>query len=257
MRDTFFEQTEETRSLLKKLVGPKVDPVPEPIPEEPQIKRSLIELIEADAKGMITKQSAASNLMMLQKSTENLQVDEELKGVYVLSSEFSRAWEIDIANEETVAKWIKRRHDLFAEAVEEEIKTRVPHHLLDPIEAHMNPFGKIEKKKEITCFRVTSNLTYDFIKLQLEPQYSNLAKYEAAFLLLWSRRDAVLFWYVTPLKTINWSEHELPDQIRWKVRTFPAPELGSIGQSVLQIFWEMEELAKNDLKRFQPVKETV
>jgi hypothetical protein len=253
MRDIFFEQTEETRAFLKRLIGPKEVPQVNAIPEAPLPRRGLIEMIEADAKGMITNETASAYLKRLQQTIENLQIDEELRDIYNIRSEFSGFWETEIANEEAIGKWIKKHGgDLFAEPIEEEIKTRVPRDLLNPVEANFNPWGKIESKVDIMGFRTTANLDYDLIRLRLEPKYPNVEEFEAALLLLWSIHYVVLFSYATPLRTVNWSKHELPERIRWKVLRFSDRELEKINGMATATFQEMERLAKDNLLRRFP-----
>jgi hypothetical protein len=253
MRDVFFEQTEETQALLKRLIGPKETPPVNAIPETPLLRRSLVEMIAADAKHMITNEMASVYLKRLQQAIENLQIDEELRDIYNVRSEFSRFWETEVANEEAIGKWIKKHgSDLFAEPIEEEIKTRVPRDLLSPLEASFNPWGKVESKVDITGFRATANLDYDHIRLRLEPKYPTIEEFEVALLLLWSIHYAVLFSYATPLRTVNWSEREVPERIRWKVLRFPARELDKISGAVTATIQEAERLAKDNLLRRFP-----
>lgn len=256
MRDIFFEQTEETRSLVGRLVGPEEAPQLNPISEELPIKKLLVELIEADARGMITNEAASSCLVALRRSMENVQLDEDLKDIYDISVDFLDAWDADILDEEAIGKWIKRYgEDLFAVPEEEEVKSRVPSHLLDPISASANPWGKVESKIEITGFAITAKMDYDFIRLRLESRYPNVDKYESGFLLLWSKREVVLFRYVALLRVVSWSEHRLPDRRSWKILRFSSSELGEMERTILAFFRAMEKSAKDNLlRRFQAAR---
>ncbi len=248
MRDVFFEQTDETLALLKKLVTPEPAPQPEPTFEEPLVRRSLREAIEEEVKGMITSKTAEACLSAIKQAIDSFRVDEELKEVYELRNNFSNAWEAGIANEEAIGKWLKRHGDnIFGEAIVEEVKTKVPYHLLNPMEANIYPWGKIDSKREITGIRVTADMEYDFIRSSLEPKYHNLSKYESAFLLLWSWHEAVLFSYITPLRPTSWNQHQEPDQIGWKVSRFSSSKLAGAEALIIGTLRQMEKLARETL----------
>jgi hypothetical protein len=253
MRDIFFEQTEVTLDFLNRLIEPPQEVPPSSfVHEEPTIRRSLLEAIQADAKGALTQKMAENHLNSLHRSIQSFQIDESLADIYDLSSQFSSAWDGIIENKEAVGKWLQQNgRGLFADAIEEDVKERVPRHLLDPFEGVVYPMGKIISKRGITGIRVTTDLEYDLIKTTLNPRYENLNKYEVAFLLLWSLRELVLFRYTTPLRAVNWKEHEVPEGIKWKISRFPASELGKSIDLVVRSLRELENLAKAALQTFQ------
>jgi hypothetical protein len=250
MRDVFFEQTDETLTLLKRLATPESPLQPDTTPEEPPPRRSLIEAIEAEAKGMIASKTAESCLSAIKQSVHNFRTDAELKEVYKFETNFSNAWEADIANDVAIGKWLKRHgSNIFAEAIVEEVKTKVPHHLLNPMEANIYPWGKIDSKREITGVRITADMEYDFIRSSLEPKYHSLNKHESAFLLLWSWHEAVLFSYTTSLRPTSWNQHEEPEQIEWKVSRFSSSTLAGAEASIIGTLRQMEKLARETLRQ--------
>ena len=255
MRDVFFEQTDRTIGLLKNLLTVReAEPSLEhsSFPGEPS-KRSLAEILESNAKKLVTQEKAIACLESLRGSLQAFEIHRDFKELYNLQIRSQEAWEADIVKEEVIGRWIQRNGSgLFARHIEEDVKKRVPYNLLDPIEASLNPWGKVESKREVTGFVSTADLDGEFIKITFEPKYPDLKKYEVALLLLWSNRGAVLFWYTTPLLAINWKEYQVPETVKWRVERFPASGLDGINSFVAAILKDTENSAREEIRQRFP-----
>lgn len=259
LRETFCKLDDKLEELIENILNKyktnpnKLTQINQEAPITPVT--SLKELIELDAKNYIEKNEVDILISNIKSRINEYHFPQALSQYYDFVIEFIG---LDVFSDdnplpspEVIGRWLNSEgKSYFGQAIWEQIE--------EPATSYysvLNPLYN-RSRREITDFKLTSYIDFNMIKIRAKSKYPNIQDYEFTIIIILSKLNIGIFYYMTKLININWDDHDLPKKIQWHSEEYLLKQEGIIINSITSILKKFADGIQTQLeKQFLPVDE--
>ncbi len=180
---------------------------------------SIEKIIQDESKQYCSEEEVENILDYIKQEVEKFVFSSEVSSFFNHELQFQSHDEYNkLPNTDAIGKCIDKNGEYyFAEPTTELIpyETEVPDNTIYGI---MSGGYRIKTKyrSEISGFKTTVDLSYDIIKIDMEPKYSNLPPFNSTTAILVSKSRMSLFYFFSYYKEKNWKERKLIHDFKWQ-----------------------------------------
>ncbi|MED1479976.1 caspase family protein [Bacillus altitudinis] len=239
-----------SRDLKEELKNKLFDDTVEVDKTEEEKDVSLITKIIEDAKLYCMSTEEVKDVFILIEDYVNTGNEfSELLNIYEYSAEFTDIYYANISNIGAVAKVVNEDIEDFFVSMKYKVRTvRVPIKEMFGFRSNEQKY-KEEQRRYLSHYEITEeSIPYNYISVDLNPKYPNLAKYNCSFIFAFSKKELMIFHSYTRYKEVRWGEFT-KDNINWrknpKVSLKNETEIKANFSEILRGF---NEYVENDLK---------
>lgn len=209
---------------------------------------NLVAIVRGREELYITQAEAVSSLAQLRTRLEALGPHEMLNPVYEEKYWFPGTIDLedDLADEEEIGRWLKHNgRGFFGWATETDPRRRP----MSFASMASTAIG-FPERPEVTGFVASADVDYDRFFLRHFPEFSGLARWEMATVILWSSTRAAVFSYGVPLLRRSWERYDQPERVGWVRQMFSRNELSSMPGYVVSRVLDHRETVASYLQKY-------
>jgi hypothetical protein len=211
-------------------------------------KAIMVELLKEDAKRFCSREEAHRVLATIADQIEQkLTSHSEIKDLYEILVNLVDEKPPESSN---IGRWLdKNRGDYFAQATTEVQSRRVLRRpSIGSISFIANLPGREEYVNEpvsvIVGFSFTSEMSFNHLKLRLEPKYPNITPEECFVVPILSRTHVRLFWSFSHFEYVDWGSVRRIGGLDWSTDEAPLKDptrVGELTSAIVAKFWSFVE----------------
>lgn len=223
--EIFCKVESETKEMLKQLLASFEQGKVEKENKDTTHTLSLVEIIKKDSENYCKNLDEVKELLnKVKQNSSDLVLNNELTELYEINVEFENETYDDIPNINVVAKALENKvNDFFIEIEFTKKIVKVPiKSTWDTLAEALRQFdGKQTKYRDETrtvvdCYNISEeDVPYTTIKIDLEPKYPNLSKYNCTIIYAFSKVHINLFYSFNIYKEVSWGEYEI-ESAKWR-----------------------------------------
>lgn len=212
-------------------------------------QQTLKHMIEEDEKNCLTEDEAKDLFSRIKTQFESFTFPHELVELFDFRIEFKKIdyeYDTDIfPSPDVIGRWLNTsEHTYYAEPVWEEIEEPLSQYAIA-----LNPFLRTRKKSEITDFKLSADLDYDFVKVSAMSKHLNVSDRELVIVFILSNRKMQVFYYWSSLIDKSWYDKVRPESIKWITLDWELKESDKILESLNSILTRFYESIKTQLEK--------
>jgi hypothetical protein len=261
--EIFCSIDEDTKDMLKEILASFEDNQIEQENKE-TAQLTLLEIVKKDAENYCKDIGEVHSLLeKIKQKINDFSLNGELNELYKVNITFENELYDDIPNIDAVAKALEdkaKEYFIEIEYVEKTVRVPIRTVLSEAVIAlyGSKPTKYTEQTRTVvSSFNISEdNVPYTTIKIDFEPNFPNIPKYNCTIIYAFSKVHICLFYSYNIYNEVSWGEYEL-DNIKWRQsEEFIIKQDKKIEEKIESIKLGFIEFVKNDLNdRFKRISE--